>query len=57
MISFVLNRVAQAAGVLLGRLTPEMAVMLARDVLRANKAFARNSGYLAFVRDHGSLLV
>ncbi len=62
LVSYVAARareakVLQAAGALLGRLSPELGVMMVRDVLRANKAFARSPGYLKFVKEHGGLLV
>jgi hypothetical protein len=48
--------VLAAAGVLLSRLSPELAVLLARDVLRVNSRFALDAGYKAFVSRHRELL-
>ncbi len=47
----------KAAGTLLGRLNPELAVLLARDMLQASPAFARQPGYRAFVAEHRNLLL
>ena len=49
--------VAKAAAVLLSRLPPEFAVVLARDMLKANPVFVRESGYKDFLKQHGKLLV
>ena len=49
--------VAQAAAVLLSRLPPEFAVVLARDMLKTNTAFVREPGYKDFLKQHGKLLV
>ena len=47
--------VAAAAAILLGRLPPEFAVVLARDMLRARPAFARESRYRDFMKRHSAL--
>jgi len=49
--------VVPAAAVLLGRLPPEFGVVLARDMLQAAPAFAREPGYKAFLKQHGKLLL
>jgi AAA domain (dynein-related subfamily) len=49
--------VAKAAAELLGRLPPEFAVVMARDMLRASPAFVREAGYKEFLKNHGQLLV
>jgi hypothetical protein len=49
--------VAKAAAGLLGRLPPEFAVVMARDMLKASPAFAREPGYKAFLKSHGQLLL
>jgi hypothetical protein len=46
----------RVAGTLLGRLAPELGVLLARDMLRAHPAFAADAGYRAFVSRHQHLL-
>ena len=51
------KQVRNAAGELLNRLSPELGVLLARDMLHANPAFAREKGYLEFVAAHRELLV
>jgi hypothetical protein len=48
--------VVEAAGVLLGRLSPELAVFLVRDLLRADPLFSRHRAYREFVRQHADLL-
>lgn len=48
--------VLKAAGIVLNRLNPELAVLLARDVLRVNPRFASNPGYVDFVRSHKDFL-
>jgi hypothetical protein len=45
-----------AAGKLLSRLEPELAVLLARDLLRRFPRFAADAGYQQFVKTHGRLL-
>lgn len=47
----------KAAGRLLNRLSPELSVLLARDLLRVHPAFALDAGYLAFVAQHADLLM
>ena len=49
-------QVSRASAVLLGRLPPEFGVVLARDMLKARPAFARESGYRDFLREHGHLI-
>jgi len=49
--------VAKAAAQLLGRLPPEFAVVMARDMLKASPAFVREPGYKAFLKSHGQLLL
>ncbi|MFZ4604418.1 MAG: AAA family ATPase [Caulobacterales bacterium] len=48
--------VVAAAAALLGRLPPEFAVVLARDMLRAHPKFARNPRYREFLKAHGHLI-
>jgi hypothetical protein len=50
------KQVRNAAGELLNRLSPELGVLLARDMLHANPAFVREKGYLEFVKAHRELL-
>lgn len=47
----------RAAGRLLNRFSPELSVLLARDLLRVHPAFAQDAGYLAFVAQHADLLM
>ena len=49
--------VLAAVGVLVHRLPPELAVLLMRDVLRANPRFGLNPDYQRFVKEHQGLLV
>ncbi len=46
----------RAAGKLLGRLQPELGVLLARQVLRLRPDFAGDRGFTAFATRHGGLL-
>jgi MoxR-like ATPase len=48
--------VAQAAAVLIGRLSPELAVLLIRDLLRVDPLFVRQRAYREFVARHAELL-
>src|SRR5262249_56595361 len=48
--------VVEAAGVLLGRLSPELAVFLVRELLRADPLFSRHRAYRKFVKQHAELL-
>lgn len=48
--------VRQASGRLLQRLSPELAVLLARDLLRVHPAFARDAGFRAFIATNADLL-
>ena len=62
LVSYLVARspepeVLRAAGVLLPRLQPEFAVLLARDLLRVNPRFVTDPGYLAFVDAHKELLL
>jgi len=50
------KEVAQAAGVLIGRLSPELAVLLIRDLLRIDPLFTRQRAYKDFVARHKDLL-
>jgi hypothetical protein len=45
-----------AAGRLLGRLAPELGVLLARQVLRLRPDFAKDRGFTAFAARHRGLL-
>lgn len=47
----------RAAGVLLQRLRPELAVLLLRDILRAHPSFGTTAAAREFLTVHGSLLV
>ena len=51
------KKAQKAAGILLNRFSPELAVLLARDMLRTNPAFSGNAGYLEFVARHQDLLM
>jgi hypothetical protein len=48
--------IRRSAALLLPRLQPEMAVLLARDVLRRDARFALERAYLAFVKEHKDFL-
>src|SRR5262249_46374962 len=48
--------VLDAAGVLLARLSPELAILLIRDLLRIEPLFSRNRSYREFVSRHAELL-
>lgn len=48
--------VVKAAAALLKRLPPEFAVVLARDMLRAQPSFAREKNYVEFLKKHGKLI-
>jgi hypothetical protein len=48
--------VQRAAGVLLGRLSPEIGLLLARDMLRANPRFILDPGYQAFASAHQAFI-
>jgi hypothetical protein len=50
------NEVMRAAGVLAGRLQPELGVLLVRDVLRVNPRFVQDSGYRQFISEHKELI-
>ena len=61
LISYLISRnenkeVRSAGAKLLNRLSPEMAVLLLRDLQRANPKFAMDPSYQKFVKDHGDLL-
>jgi hypothetical protein len=51
------NQVLQASATLLNRIPPEFAVVLARDMLKANFSFSKEPGYKTFIKAHGNLLV
>ena len=42
----------KAAGILINRFSPELGVLLARDMLKANPTFATDKGFLQFVTEH-----
>ncbi len=46
-----------AAGVLLNRLSPELGVLLVRDMLHANPLFSSEKGYLDFISQHREFFV
>jgi hypothetical protein len=48
--------IVEAAGVLIGRLSPELGVLLIRDLLRADPLFSRHRAYRDFVARHKDLL-
>jgi hypothetical protein len=50
------RNVVEAAGSLLPRLGPELAVLLIRDLLRADPLFCRHKAYREFVSKHAELL-
>lgn len=50
------EQVSQASAQLLLRLPPEFAVVLARDMIKANPAFMREQGYKDFMKKHGHLI-
>ncbi len=61
LVSFIASgakndHVIQAAGRLLNRLSPEIGVMLARQILRLRPDFAGNRGFVTFLRKHEALL-
>lgn len=61
LISYITSRagesgVRDAAGRLLGRLPPELAVLLFRDLVRVQPAFITTPGARAFMRAHGELV-
>ena len=61
LISYLISRnedyeVRVAGAKLLNRLSPEMAVLLIRDFLRANPKFAMEPSYQKFVSDHSGLI-
>ena len=61
LISYLISKneddqVRSAGAKLLNRLSPEMAVLLLRDLQRANPKFAMEPSYQKFVMDHGDLL-
>lgn len=60
LVSYVASRgdetsVRSAAGVLLSRLTPELAVLLCRDLIGRHPGFLTDPGYLAFIERHREL--
>ncbi len=48
--------IIKTSAILLARIPPEFGVVLARDMLKANIAFAREPGYRAFMKEHGHLI-
>lgn len=50
------GEISSAASVLLSRLPPEFAVVLARDMLRAKPSFARDPKYREFMKSHAALI-
>lgn len=55
-VSAMKPKVLKASGTLLGRLSTELAVLLARDVLAVNPSFARNTGFRKFIQQHKQLI-
>ncbi len=51
------EKVRLAGATLLSRLSPEFAVMLARDLLKASPSLIKEPGYKDFLKKHGRLLV
>jgi len=51
------EKVRSAGATLLLRLTPEFAVMLARDLLKSSPSLVKEPGYKEFLKKHGNLLV
>jgi hypothetical protein len=49
-------KVRKAAGALLGRFAPELGVLLARDMIGANRKFAVDPAYLSFAAKHQEFL-
>ena len=61
LVSFIASaskndHVVKAAGRLLNRLTPEIGVMLTRQILRLRPEFASDRGFVSFLRKHEVLL-
>src|SRR6266545_1713827 len=50
------REIVDAAGVLIGRLSPELAVLLIRDLLRVDPMFVRHRAYKDFIARHAQLL-
>ncbi len=50
------ENISSASARLLGRLPPEFAVILARDMLKGRPAFGREPGYRDFIKQHGQLI-
>jgi len=62
LVSYLASRageagVRRATGDLLGRLDPEMGVLLVRDVLRVEPKFVADPGCAAFLQAHGDLIL
>jgi hypothetical protein len=51
------QRVTRAAGRLLSRFSPELSVLMLRDVLRANPRFVTDRGYAMFIAEHAELVL
>jgi hypothetical protein len=49
-------KVRKSAGVLMGRFAPELSILLARDMIRANAKFAIDPAYLKFAAEHHEFL-
>ena len=61
LVSYIAARatdagVLRAAGQLLGRLQPEFAVLMTRDLIRISPGFVADPGYVAFVQEHQELI-
>ena len=50
------DKVASAAGKLLGRLQPEFGVMLTRQILRIRPSFSSDTGFVSFLEKHKALI-
>lgn len=50
------TNIRKSAGALLGRFSPELGVLLARDMIRANARFAVDPSYLKFAGEHQEFL-
>jgi hypothetical protein len=50
------SRIVDAAGVLLGRLSPELAMLMMRDLLYVDKMLIRRPGFREFIQRHKELI-
>jgi len=50
------DKVAYAAGKLLGRLKPELGVMMTRQILRLRPGFSSDKGFVGFLEQHQALI-